>query len=273
MIIISNIITPVVAVASLVWQCQNWHFLDSFGGMPMRFDLPLQEAVLIKRYKRFLADVTTAEGQHLTLHCPNTGSMAACAESGSRVWYWNSNNVRRKYPCTWELVQVAGEHLACINTQRANGLVAEAISNGVIEELQGYQTLQQEVKYGQEASRVDILLRGESQDCYVEVKNVTWWRGQGEGEFPDAVTERGRKHLRELSAMVAAGHRAVLLFCAAHTGIQQVAPAWDKDPRYAEALLQAVTDGVEVYAYGADINPLSMRLSRALPVTLTRPVQ
>ncbi|MDP6967908.1 MAG: DNA/RNA nuclease SfsA [Gammaproteobacteria bacterium] len=239
----------------------------------MQFVLPLQTAVLIKRYKRFLADVATDDGKLLTLHCPNTGSMAACAEPGSRVWYWHSDNAKRKYPCTWELVQVAGQYLACINTQRANSLVVEAITSGTIKELQGYTELQQEVKYGKEGSRVDIVLRGAGPDCYVEVKNVTWWRGHGRGEFPDAVTDRGRKHLRELCAMVAAGQRAVLLFCAAHTGIQQVAPAWDKDPRYAETLLQAVAAGVEVYAYGADINTQGMILSRALPVALTRPVQ
>jgi sugar fermentation stimulation protein A len=237
----------------------------------MNFNRPLQEAVLNQRYKRFLADVTTHNGAKLTIHCPNTGSMAACAEPGSRVWYWQSDNAKRKYPCTWELVEVDGRYLACINTQRANALVVEAINNGTIEALQGYSDLQQEVAFGQERSRVDILLRGTGPDCYVEVKNVTWWRGHGRGEFPDAVTDRGRKHLRELAAMAAAGQRAVLVFCAAHTGIEAVAPAWDKDPRYAEALLEAVAAGVEVYAYGADISPQSIGLSRPLPVILDKP--
>jgi sugar fermentation stimulation protein A len=237
----------------------------------MNFNRPLQEAVLNQRYKRFLADVTTHNGAKLTIHCPNTGSMAACAEPGSRVWYWQSDNAKRKYPCTWELVEVDGRYLACINTQRANALVVEAINNGTIEALQGYSDLQQEVAFGQERSRVDILLRGTGPDCYVEVKNVTWWRGHGRGEFPDAVTDRGRKHLRELVAMAAAGQRAVLVFCAAHTGIEAVAPAWDKDPRYAEALLEAVAAGVEVYAYGADISPQSIGLSRPLPVILDKP--
>lgn len=237
----------------------------------MNFNRPLQEAVLNQRYKRFLADVTTHNGAKLTVHCPNTGSMAACAEPGSRVWYWQSDNAKRKYPCTWELVEVDGRYLACINTQRANSLVVEAINNGTIEALQGYSDLLQEVAFGQERSRVDILLRGTGPDCYVEVKNVTWWRGHGRGEFPDAVTDRGRKHLRELAAMAAAGQRAVLVFCAAHTGIEAVAPAWDKDPRYAEALLEAVAAGVEVYAYGADISPQIIGLSRPLPVILDKP--
>jgi len=199
--------------------------------------------------------------------------MAACAEPGSRAWYWDSANPKRKYPCTWELVEVASKYLACINTQRANGLVVEAINNGVIGELQGYNELHTEVKYGEESSRIDILLRGAAGDCYVEVKSVTWWRGDGNGEFPDAVTVRGRKHLRELQAMVALGHRAVLLFCSPHTGIERVAPAWDKDPQYAQALLDAVAAGVEVYAYGAHIDSQGMELNRALAVNLTRPAE
>lgn len=247
----------------------------------MQFSLPLQEGVLQRRYKRFLADITTQAEETITLHCPNTGSMAACAEPDSRVWYWDSGNDKRKYPCTWELVEVAGQYLACINTQRANGLVAEAINNGVITELQGYTSLQQEVKYGQENSRIDILLQhdaGALADCYVEIKNVTWWRGNnadgmGVGEFPDAVTDRGRKHLRELSVMVAEGKRAVLVFCAAHTGIDVVGPAWDKDPKYAQALLDVIEAGVEVYAYGADISTSGMCLQRSLPLNLTRPTE
>ncbi len=239
----------------------------------MKFSVPLQEALLMKRYKRFLADLQPHQGDMFTAHCPNTGSMAACAEPNSRVWYWDSANTKRKYPCTWELVEVAEQYLACINTQRANGLVVEAINNGVITELQGYNELKTEVKYGDENSRIDIFLRGDGADCYVEVKSVTWWRGEGSGEFPDAVTERGRKHLRELMAMVAAGHRAVLLFCVPHMGIERVSPAWDKDPKYAQALLDAVAAGVEVYAYGARIDYQGMELNRALPVNLARPAE
>jgi sugar fermentation stimulation protein A len=247
----------------------------------MQFPLPLQAGILQRRYKRFLADITTQAKETITLHCPNTGSMAACAEPDSRVWYWDSGNDKRKYPCTWELVEVAGQYLACVNTQRANSLVAEAIINGVITELQGYTSLQQEVKYGQENSRIDIFLQHEAgalADCYVEIKNVTWWRGHnaegvGIGEFPDAVTDRGRKHLRELAAMVSEGKRAVLVFCAAHTGIDVVGPAWDKDPKYAQALLDAIEAGVEVYAYGADINTSAMSLQRRLPLNLTRPAE
>ncbi len=236
----------------------------------MDFSLPLQEATLQLRYKRFLADVVCHSGTDLTLHCPNTGSMKNCAQPGSRIWYWDSANAKRKYPCTWELVEVENQYLACINTQRANGLVVEAINNGVIQELQGYDQLQTEVKYGQENSRIDILLtqKGPVPHCYVEVKNVTLKAEDGLGLFPDAVTERGRKHLRELVAMVDQGHRAVLVYCVAHTGIDRVAPAWSIDPAYADSLIWAMQSGVEVLAYGADISLTSMALVRRLPVQL-----
>mgnify|MGYP003385548716 FL=1 len=238
----------------------------------MDFSLPLQEATLQLRYKRFLADVVRHEGTELTLHCPNTGSMKNCAQPGSRIWYWDSANNKRKYPCTWELVEVENQYLACINTQRANGLVVEAINNGVIQELQGYDQLQTEVKYGHENSRIDILLthKGPVPRCYVEVKNVTLMAADGLGQFPDAVTQRGRKHLRELVAMVEQGHRAVLVYCVAHTGIDRVAPAWSIDPAYADSLIWAMQSGVEVLAYGADINLTSMTLERRLPLQLDR---
>ncbi|HCH33615.1 MAG TPA: DNA/RNA nuclease SfsA [Oceanospirillaceae bacterium] len=238
----------------------------------MDFSLPLQEATLQLRYKRFLADVVRHEGTELTLHCPNTGSMKNCAQPGSRIWYWDSANNKRKYPCTWELVEVENQYLACINTQRANGLVVEAINNGVIQELQGYDQLQTEVKYGHENSRIDILLthKGPVPRCYVEVKNVTLMAADGLGQFPDAVTQRGRKHLRELVAMVEQGHRAVLVYCVAHTGIDRVAPAWNIDPAYADSLIWAMQSGVEVLAYGADINLTSMTLERRLPLQLDR---
>jgi sugar fermentation stimulation protein A len=236
----------------------------------MDFSLPLQEATLQLRYKRFLADVVCHSGTDLTLHCPNTGSMKNCAQPGSRIWYWDSANAKRKYPCTWELVEVENQYLACINTQRANGLVVEAINNGLIQELQGYDQLQTEVKYGQENSRIDILLtqKGPVPHCYVEVKNVTLKAEDGLGLFPDAVTERGRKHLRELVAMVDQGHRAVLVYCVTHTGIDRVAPAWSIDPAYADSLIWAMQSGVEVLAYGADISLTSMALVRRLPVQL-----
>ncbi len=234
----------------------------------MKFDPPLQEGRLIRRYKRFMADIETANGELITIHCPNTGSMKNCNDPDSRVWYWDSGNPKRKYPCSWELVEVEGRYLACVNTGRANGLVSEAISNGTIDELQGYQSLRREVRYGEERSRIDLLLEGEQGLCYVEVKNVTLLREQDVGAFPDAVSERGSKHLRELMKMVADGHRAVLLFCVAHTGIGQVVPADDIDPVYGRTLREAVATGVEVYAWGADIDADAISLKTSLPVVL-----
>jgi sugar fermentation stimulation protein A len=167
-------------------------------------------------------------------------------------------------------VEIEGRFLACINTQRANGLVVEAINNATIMPLQGYGKLQTEVKYGQENSRIDIFLSQHKHlpDCYVEVKNVTLMTSQGQGLFPDAVTERGRKHLRELVHMVAQGQRAVLVYCVAHTGITQVAPAWEVDPAYAETLVWAIEQGLEVMAYGAAISLTEMSLVRVVPLTM-----
>lgn len=238
----------------------------------MKFLLPLQEAKLQQRYKRFLADVEAPDGRLLTLHCPNTGSMKNCAQPNSRVWFWDSANQKRKYPCSWELVEVDECFLACINTQRANGLVVEAINNATITQLQGYGRLQTEIKYGQENSRIDIFLSQHEHlpDCYVEVKNVTLMEGQGQGLFPDAVTERGRKHLRELVHMVSQGHRGVLVYCVAHTGITHVSPAWDIDPAYAEALVWAIEEGVEVMAYGAAISLTDISLVGDVPLNMMR---
>ena len=240
----------------------------------MYFSFPLKAATLQRRYKRFLADVEMLDGTALTLHCPNTGSMKNCAEPNSRVWYWDSANEKRKYPCTWELVEIEQRFLACINTQRANGLVVEAINNATITQLQGYGQLQTEVKYGQENSRIDIFLSQHKHlpDCYVEVKNVTLMTSQGQGLFPDAVTLRGRKHLRELAHMVTQGQRAVLVYCVAHTGITQVSPAWDIDLAYAETLVWAMEQGVEVVAYGAQISLTEMSLERVVPVNMLREV-
>jgi sugar fermentation stimulation protein A len=196
--------------------------------------------------------------------------MKNCAAANSRIWFWDSANEKRKYPCTWELVEIEQRFLACINTQRANGLVVEAINNAKITQLQGYGKLQTEVKYGLENSRIDIFLSQHKhlQDCYVEVKNVTLMTAQGQGLFPDAITERGRKHLRELAHMVTQGQRAVLVYCVAHTGITQVSPAWDVDPAYAETLVWAIEQGVEVMAYGAAISLTEMSLVRVVPLNM-----
>ncbi|MBU2709448.1 DNA/RNA nuclease SfsA [Zooshikella harenae] len=244
----------------------------------MKFEQPLKNGVLIKRYKRFLADISQPCGKKLTLHCPNTGSMLNCAKPESQVWFSWSDNPKRKYPGTWELVEVQAEPgesgqskgLACINTGRANTVVYEGIQAGVIEPLSGYETIRKEVKYGSEKSRIDLLLESVGKpSCYVEVKSVTLAVGHGWGLFPDAVSARGTKHLRELSAMCAEGHRAVLVFCVQNTLIEQVAPADHIDSAYGKALREAVAAGVEVYAYGVNITLSSLVLDRQLPVYLS----
>lgn len=237
----------------------------------MKFAPPLQQATLLRRYKRFLADVELADGSTVTLHCPNTGSMKNCLAPGAPCWFSWSDNPRRKYPGTWEIATTPAGDRAGINTGRANALVAEAIATGVVAELQGYTAVRTEVKYGHENSRIDLLLsRGESR-CYVEVKNCTLLEEDGMGYFPDSVSVRGTKHLRELMAVVAAGQRAVLFFCVQHSGIARVAAAAHIDPVYARTLAEAVAAGVEVMAYRAELAAAEIVLREALPV-LTGPV-
>jgi sugar fermentation stimulation protein A len=215
----------------------------------MKFTPELESGVLIKRYKRFLADIMLPNGQAITIHCPNTGSMKNCLFPGEKVWFSTSDNPKRKYAHTWEIMQTDQQQLIGINTNRANALAEEAIHQQVITELQGYDKLKREVKYGNENSRIDILLTSQNRpECYIEVKSCTLLEGQ-EGYFPDAVTTRGQKHLRELSHMVALGHRAILLFVVQHSGITSVRPARHIDPQYADLLQQAVSNGVEVLAY------------------------
>ena len=230
----------------------------------MKFEPPLQSATLIKRYKRFLADVTLNDGTQTTIHVANTGAMSGCAEPGDTVWYSTSTNPKRKYPLSWELTQTQAGEFICVNTIRANALAEEAIKLGIIEQLTGYQKLQREVKYGSENSRIDIVLSdGEKPDAFVEVKSVTLLQ-DGQGYFPDAVTVRGQKHLRELMTMVEQGHRAVLLFAILHTGIESIEAAAHIDPKYAQLLKQAEDAGVEILSFKPDITNSSISFSENL---------
>jgi sugar fermentation stimulation protein A len=222
--------------------------------------LVLHPAQLIQRYKRFLADVILPSGETITLHCPNTGSMKNCIQPMSPCWYSTSASATRKYPNTLEIVTTPSGDLAGINTSRSNALVEAAIRTGVIGELQGYDVIRREVVYGSEKSRVDFVLEHASDKCFVEVKNVTLMDAKGQGLFPDAVSERGTKHLRELMQMVREGHRAVLLFCVQHTGIEWVEPANAIDPLYGKTLREAMANGVEVIAYAAEIEPDKNRI-------------
>lgn len=237
----------------------------------MIFSPPLQTATLIKRYKRFLTDVTLPNGEVKTMHCANTGAMTGCAEPGNQIWYSTSDNPKRKYPNSWELSVTSQGDTICINTARANALVVEAIEQQKIPELSGYRKIRTEVKYGKENSRIDILLeelpQSPEQYCYIEVKSVTLLQnefGAGRGFFPDAVTTRGQKHLRELIEMVESGQRAVLFFAVLHSGIEKVSSAHHIDSNYSQLLKQAKDAGVEVLCYKAELS--SQRIELASPI-------
>lgn len=232
----------------------------------MKFPRPLIEGRLLKRYKRFLADVELADGI-VTAHCPNTGSMLGCAMPDSRVWLSRAANEYRKYPFTWEIVEVNGATLVGINTVMSNRLVEEAMRTGIIAELAGYAAIRREVRYGEEGSRIDFLLeKKRGKDCYVEVKNVTAAVENGIALFPDAVSARGTKHLREMSAMVQAGHRAVLVFCVQRGDVDEVRPADVIDPEYGRTLRLALSRGVEAIAYRARVLPSEIVLRDRIPV-------
>lgn len=240
----------------------------------MHFSPPLEKATLKKRYKRFLADVHNNEQGDFTAHCPNTGSMKNCWQEGDTVWLLDSENPKRKYRYTWVLDETADGDFICINTHLANQIVMEGIAENKIKQLNGYDSVRQEVKYGDENSRIDLLLEDSKKaDCYVEIKTVTLLEqgkefSAGAGFFPDAVSARGQKHLRELMAMAAQGHRAVLFFLVQHTGIKTVSPAAHIDPQYAKLLDQAAQSGVEIIAYNTHISPIDIYLDKALPVVI-----
>ncbi len=226
----------------------------------MHFDTPLQGATLVRRYKRFLADVILTDGTETTVHVANTGAMTHCGGPGDTIWLSDSNNSKRKYRYSWEYTQNQAGHFICVNTQRANQIVKEALLAKQIAPLAHYNSLASEVKYGAENSRIDFLLSQQDvPDCYVEVKSVTLLE-QGLGFFPDTQTVRGQKHLRELIEVKQSGARAVLLFAVMHSGIKQVRAAKHLDPIYTELIGQAAASGVEIYAYGAamDVRQISL---------------
>ncbi len=236
----------------------------------MKFPDPLIPGKLIKRYKRFLTDVELESGEIVIAHCANSGSMLSVQDAGADVWLSPARNPDRKLRYTWELIKI-GETLVGINTALPNGIVEEAIVDGTIKELAGYETLRREVKYGKN-SRIDILLEDQARPtCYVEVKNVTLKRdpgGDGPVEFPDSVTARGAKHLVELSDMVGDGHRAVMVYLVQRTDAERFTVAADIDPAYAEALEKAMAAGVEVLCYECKLSLEGIEVSRPLTIAL-----
>jgi len=227
---------------------------------------------LIKRYKRFLADVELADGTMITAACPNTGTMLGLTAAGSRVFLSRSERATRKYPHTWELIEAAGPSgltLVGIDTGLPNRLTEEAIGAGLIPSLCGYATLRREVKYGQN-SRIDILLEDPVRPpCYVEVKNVHLGRVAGLAEFPDCRTERGVKHLAEMSEMVRTGARAVMVYLVQRHDCDRFAIARDIDATYGEVFDAAMAAGVEAVAVACRITPGEIVAERLLPIVAT----
>jgi sugar fermentation stimulation protein A len=232
----------------------------------MRFPEPLQRATLVRRYKRFLADVVTEDGREMTVHVPNPGAMLGLTTSGLTVWLSESTARSRKLSHTLEIAEVDGG-LVGVNTLHPNRLVAEALAGGAIAELTGYGVVRPEVRYG-EASRIDFLLTGgEGPSCWLEVKNVHLHRGGGLAEFPDCVAARSARHLRELQGMVRAGDRAVVLFVVQRGDCDRFACAADLDPAFANGLDMAARAGVEVLVYRCDVGLEAITLTRSLPWT------
>jgi sugar fermentation stimulation protein A len=245
----------------------------------------LVPGTLLRRYKRFLAEVRLDDGREVVAHCPNTGSMRAVNVPGCRVWLAPSDNPARKLAWTWELIELPRPDgttaAASVHTGRANRIVEEALRAGRVPGLDGYAELRPEVRVStddEKASRLDFRLEDPSRGvAYVEVKQVTLREADGHGYFPDAVSERGRKHLAVLAALAEQGKRAVLLFCVAHEGIEDVAPADHLDPAYAATLREVAARGVEVMAQRCEVIrrdgvPVAIRLGPALPVSLHREV-
>ncbi len=232
----------------------------------MMFDSPLEEAVLLRRYKRFLADVRFPDGQETTVHVPNTGSMRGCSDPGSRVWLSSSSNPSRKYRQTLEIVESGGV-LAGVNTSRSNFLVREALDEKLVDPLSSYTAIRAEQCF--EDSRFDFFLEGTGIPCWLEVKNVTLVE-DGVAVFPDAITKRGRKHLLTLESALRQGYRAVIFYLIQRKDGHHFAPAEHIDPTYAQILRHAFHAGVEVLAYRADVSPRGIRIrsDQQVPVQL-----
>ena len=228
----------------------------------MKFKTPLIQGTLIKRYKRFLADVKLKNGKVITAHCANPGSMQTVNLEGSKVWLSPANNPNRKLKYTWEMIEL-NKYKIGINTSLPNNIVKEAIIRNQIPELNGYKNLKSEVKYGKN-SRVDILLSSNSKpDCYVEVKNVTMRRNNKDNsiaEFPDSVTTRGKKHLLELTEMVSLGFRSVMFFLIQREDCDYFSIASDIDPDYSQAFNQAMNAGVEILCYKCKLTSQSIEI-------------
>ncbi len=230
----------------------------------MRFQTPLVPARLLRRYKRFLADMRLADGREVIAHCPNPGAMLGLRAPGLKCWLEPNDDARKKLRYGWRLVEHDSGDFTCVDTGLANRVVGEALRAGRIEALRGYDTVRPEVRYGT-ASRVDFLLTQPAlPNTYVEVKSVTLRRHGRLAEFPDSVTTRGSKHLRELAGMVTEGHRAVMLYLVQRTDCDAVGLAGDIDPAYLRSFATARAAGIEVICHGASISPKGLGLGKPL---------
>jgi sugar fermentation stimulation protein A len=231
----------------------------------MTFAQPLIPATLLRRYKRFLADARLDDGREVTAHCANPGSMLGLKDEGTRIWLEPNDDPKKKLKYGWRLVEHENGHFTGVDTSVPNRALKAALLAHDIPELADYPSVRPEVKYGQN-SRIDFLLSGaDKPDLYVEVKSVTLSRLAGRGEFPDSVTARGAKHLKELTDMVQAGHRAMMFYLVQRTDTDHVTLASDIDPPYADAFDAARAAGVEVLAYGCKISPQSIQIGHPIP--------
>ena len=233
----------------------------------MKFATPLIPATLIRRYKRFLADCQLPDGTEIIAHCANPGSMMGLAQPGMRLWLEPNDDPKKKLNYGWRLVDHENGHFTGVDTSVPNRALRVALENRQIPELAAYETVRAEVKYG-ENSRIDFLLtQPDLPDCYVEVKSVTLMRQPGLAEFPDSVTKRGTKHLRELANMAQLGHRAMMLYLVQRTDCESFQLADDIDPTYAAAFAEVQKAGVEKLVYTTNISPLEITLGSAIPAT------
>ena len=230
----------------------------------MKFDKPLTHGRLIKRYKRFLADITLDNGQVTTAHCTNSGSMKSCIEEGAEVYMTPIDDPKRKTKFTWEMIKINGNWVG-INTNVPNQLAFEAVTNGELTKLSGYNYVKKEVVF--ENSRFDIYAENSREKAFIEVKNVTLKDGSY-GRFPDAVTKRGKKHLNSLMRVKEQGIRAVMLYVIQREDVDIFAPAWDIDPEYSKTLVDAYQKGVEIIPVQAKITPVEIRIINELPFEL-----
>ena len=230
----------------------------------MIFKEKLIHGTLIKRYKRFLADVKLDNGEEVTAHCTNSGSMKSCLENGAEVYLSPVNDPKRKTRFTWEMIKINGDWVG-INTGNPNKIAFEAISKGKVPGLENYTTIKREVKFGD--SRFDVFAENDLEQCFVEVKNVTLKEGKY-ALFPDAVTTRGQKHLKTLMEVKKQGLRAVMLYIVQRTDVEIFAPAKEIDPDYAKALKEAVSEGVEVIVMQTKVTPEKIELLKKLPVEM-----